>query len=155
MIQKLSLCAAVFCCTALSPQAIADTVTYGFAGSGASGTVTLQYGTATDAKYPTQAFEVTGISGTFTDFNIGILNAPITGLQPINYATPETGNTAAPHDFSKYTVGTGLPAQDGTTLTFDNLYWPGARLSRARTTPFPADSLTSMGCSSTSAAAMS
>ncbi len=124
MIQKVSLSAVALLSIALSPKAMADSYAFSFAGPGVSGTVTLQYGTATDAKYPGQAYEVTGISGTFSDSNIGISNALITGLVPINYATPEPGNTAAPSDFSKYAVAAGLPAPD-TSITFDNLYWPG------------------------------
>lgn len=96
---------------------------FSFAGPGVSGTIYLTYGTATDAKYP-NAFEVTGISGTFSDSNHGlnIVNTPVLGLVPINYATPDPTNLLAPHDFSKFLVASGT--RDG-DFSYDNLFWPG------------------------------
>ncbi len=87
----------------------------------------MTYGTAADSKYPGQAFEVTGISGTFSDSNNGlnIVNASVGPLVAINHATPEPGNTLAPNDFSRFAVASGLPAQNNGFLTYDNLYWPG------------------------------
>jgi hypothetical protein len=86
----------------------------------------LTYGTATDSKYP-QAFEVTGISGTFTDTNNGlnIVNAPIGSLVPITHDTPEPTNLLAPNDFSRFAVTAGLPPENNGFLTYDNLFYPG------------------------------
>ena len=53
--------------------------------------IQITYGSATDSKV-TQGLEITGVSGTFSDANIGIANAPILGLLAINYATPEATN---------------------------------------------------------------
>ena len=55
-------------------QAQAAIVNVSFSGSGVSGLLVLTYGTATDADYP-NAYEVTGISGTFSDSTLGIVNA--------------------------------------------------------------------------------
>jgi hypothetical protein len=104
--------------------ASASTYDFTFAGGGVSGSIQLTYGTATDARY-SNAFEVTGISGTFSDSNVGIANATILGLVALTHSTPEPGNLLAPADFSRFAVATGLSAQSGGFLTYDNLFWPG------------------------------
>ena len=80
----------------------------------------------TDSKY-SQAFEVTGISGTFSDSNNGlnIVNAPIGPLEPIKHDTPESTNLLAPNDFSRFAVTADLPAVNNGFLTYDNLFYPG------------------------------
>lgn len=120
------VCAALLITAMLPLRAKADMFDFSFSGSGVSGTVQLTYGSATDAKYP-NAFEVTGISGTFSDSNNGlnIVDASILSLVPINHATPESSNLLAPDDFSRFAVANGLPAQENGFLTYDNLYWPG------------------------------
>lgn len=111
--------------TAMAGEARASTYSFVFNGLGVGGSLLLTYGAATDAKYP-GAYEVTGISGTFFDTNNGlnILNAPVGSLVPITYATPEPGNLLAPHDFSRFAVASGLPAQSHGFATYDNLFWP-------------------------------
>ena len=106
----------------------AGTFVFDFAGPGVSGRIDLSYGTTTDAKYPSPglpdvAYEVSAISGFFTDTNNGlsIVNAPITGLVPLNVSSPKPGNELAPANFSKFLV-TG--AREG-RFTYDNLFWPG------------------------------
>ncbi|HEY3937583.1 MAG TPA: PEP-CTERM sorting domain-containing protein [Bryobacteraceae bacterium] len=108
----------------LAWQAKASTFAFSFAGPGVSGTVQLTYGTATDGKYP-QAFEVTGISGTFSDSNINIVNAAIGPLEAIKHDTPDSTNHLAPDDFSRFAVATGLPPVSNGFLTYDNLFYPG------------------------------
>ena len=78
----------------LGSAAHAGTFDFGFTGPGVSGSIDLTYGAATDSTY-SSAFVVTGISGAFTDSNIGIFNAPIGMLEPRNFATPEPGNFLA------------------------------------------------------------
>ncbi len=126
MRKKLVASATLLFAGSLAGQANASTFPFSFAGPGVSGTVTLTYGAATDAKY-SQAFEVTGISGMFSDSNNGlsIVDAPIGALEPINYATPEPTNLLAPHDFSRFAVATGLPAMGHGFITYDNLVYPG------------------------------
>jgi len=111
---------------ALPWQAEASTFDFSFAGPGVSGTVQLTYGTATDAKYP-QAFEVTGITGWFSDWNNGlnIVNTPILGLEAVKHDAPEATNLLAPHDFSRFAVATGLSPVSNGFLTYDNLLYPG------------------------------
>ena len=126
MIRKLLLSAAALVCAVLTSQAKADGFQILFAGPGVSGSLFLTYGAATDAKYP-GAFEVTGISGTFTDTNNGlnIVDASSLGLVPITHDTPEVTNLLAPADFSRFAVATGLGPENNGFLTFDNLLWPG------------------------------
>jgi PEP-CTERM motif len=133
MRKKLVILATLLVAVSLPWQANAGTFDFSFVGLGVSGTVELTYGTATDAKY-SNAFEVTGISGTFSDSNHGlnIFNAPIGPLEPINYATPEPTNLLAPHDFSKFLVLTGTMHGD---LSYDNLYWPGGSPQTASSYP--------------------
>jgi hypothetical protein len=107
----------------------AGTFGFNFAGPGVSGRIDLTYGSTTDAKYPSPglsdvAYEVTGISGFFTDTNedLNIVNAPITGLAPLNVSLPKPENQLAPANFSKFFIVTG--ANQG-RVTYDNLFWPG------------------------------
>jgi hypothetical protein len=115
----------------------ADTFRFHFAGSGVSGLITLTYKTTTDAKY-SQAFEITGVTGTFSDSNHGlnIVNAPIGLLKPIKHDTPEATNFAAPYDFSKFAVAAGLPAPNHGFLTYDNLFYPTGSPQTASDYPF-------------------
>jgi hypothetical protein len=113
---------------ALVGQAHAATMPLTFSdGAGVSGSLVITFGPATDAKYPTTGFEITGVSGTFTDTNIGIENAAVTSLVPINHATPldVPTNELAPDDFSHFAVANGLPAESRGFITYDNLFWPG------------------------------
>src|SRR5947209_7846682 len=98
----------------------ASTFQFSFTGPGVSGAVQLTYGLATDAKYP-DAFEVTGISGTFSDSNNGldIVDVPIGPLVPITHDTPEPDNLLAPNDFSRFAVASGLAPQNNGVLTYD------------------------------------
>jgi PEP-CTERM motif-containing protein len=135
--KKLALSTTLIFAASLSFQANASTVDFGFAGPGVSGNVQLTYGTATDAKYP-QAFEVTGVSGTFSDSNNGlnIVNAPIGSLQPIKHDQPEPDNLLAPNDFSRFAVATGLSVDNNGVLTYDNLVYPGGSPQTASSYPF-------------------
>jgi len=111
----------------------AGTFVFDFAGPGVSGRIDLSYGPTTDAKYPSPglpdvAYEVTAISGFFTDTNNGlnIVNAPITGLVPLNNLDPDVDpkpeNLLAPNNFSKFYIP--IPSNARGRLTFDNLFWP-------------------------------
>ncbi len=126
MRKKLVVSAALLVAGSLPWQANASTFGFSFTGTGVSGTVDLTYGAATDAKYP-QAFEVTGISGTFSDSNngLGIVNTPIGPLEPIEHNAPEPTNLLAPRDFSRFPVTTGLPSTSHGNVNYDNLFYPG------------------------------
>ncbi|MGA8027594.1 MAG: PEP-CTERM sorting domain-containing protein [Bryobacteraceae bacterium] len=114
-------------------QAHASTFGFSFVGPGVSGTIDLTYGTATDAKYH-NAFEVTGISGTFSDSNNGldIVNAPIGPLEPIKHDAPDPTNLLAPHDFSRFPVASGTAHG---SLSYDNLFWPDGSPQTASSYP--------------------
>ena len=105
--------------------------TYGFdfVGPGVSGHVNLTYGPTTDGTY-SQAYEVTGISGIFTDTNNGlnIVNAAITGLAPLNVSSPEPTNYLAPANFSKFSIAVGSAFGD---FSYDNLFWPTGSVQTA------------------------
>ncbi len=118
--------AALVAAAAMAGEAHASVVPASFGGPGVSGSLTLTYGTATDVKYP-NAYEVTGISGTFSDSNNGldIVNAPVSSLVPITRDTPEPTNLLAPNDFSRFAVASGLPPESNGFLTYDNLFYPG------------------------------
>ena len=124
--------AAALVLAASSSLAYADTFQFGFTGAGVSGTVALTYGAATDARY-SQAFAVTGISGSFSDSNLGIVDATISGLQPINHATPDPTNLLAPDDFSRFAVATGT---EHGSESYDNLFYPGGSPQTATDYPF-------------------
>jgi hypothetical protein len=113
---------------ALAGYAHASTLPITFSGPGVSGSLEITFGPGSDATYP-NALEITGISGTFTDRNNGldIVNAPVSGLQPINHATPGDPKNigVAPNDFSMFSVASGLPPVSNGVVTYDNLFWPG------------------------------
>jgi hypothetical protein len=113
---------------ALVGQAHAATMPITFSGQGVSGSLVITFGAATDTKYPTTAFEITNVAGTFTDTNngLGIVDAPV-ALFPILSppSVPEPTNFLAPHDFSRFAVASGLPSDNHGFVTYDNLFWPG------------------------------
>lgn len=104
--------------------ASANTVDLSFAGGNVNARIAITYGAGTDSKV-TQGLEVTGISGTFSDSTLGIIDAPILGLVAIAPAAPEATNLLAPNDFSRFAVATGLGPEAHGFLTYDNLYYPG------------------------------
>ena len=122
----LALAALTGLMVAVAGQARATIANINITGPGVSGSIVLTYGTATDATY-SNAYEVTGISGTFSDTNngLGIVNASIGSLVPITHATPEPTNLLAPNDFSRFAVTSGLSPDNNGFLTYDNLFWPG------------------------------
>ncbi len=132
--------------SAAADSAKAATADISFSGPGFSGSVTVTYGSTTDANYngtnpnyPGTGYEVTGVTGTFSDSNNGlnISNAPISGLVPISPSPPnDPGNTTAPADFSflnnisdpNHVLSSNNLAPPPATyyqLSYDNLYWPG------------------------------
>lgn len=137
MQKTLAFAMAVALGTAACYPVVASAATYdfNFSGGGVSGAIELTYGAATDAKY-SQAFEVTGISGSFSDANIGISNASILGLVAVNHATPDASNLLAPNDFSRFAVAAGTSPESRGFLTYDNLFWPGG--SPATASDYPA-----------------
>ncbi len=119
MKQKFLYSMAALLLASLTSQAHADSFQFSFTGGTTSGNIQLTYGPTADSK--SGGLEVTGISGTFSDSFLGISNATILGLTPINHATPESTNHLAPNDFSKFVVAAGT--MDGSE-SYDNLFYP-------------------------------
>lgn len=133
--------------TALPISAQAEVSTYNVAGGGINATINLTYsadpntgplGTSPNTHDPVGSYVVTGISGTFSDTNIGLINVPISGLVPINPMSPTPTNLLAPSRFGFYLVSGGLPSPAGTSpgLSYDNLYYPGGSPQTASDYPF-------------------
>lgn len=101
---------AVVAFLAFAPVALADEFNFSFSGGGisSSGTFTVS------ASSTPGVDEITGISGTFSDTNVGISGA-ITGLyQPVSYSAPQPPSyTAPPPAFT----------QDG--FSYDDTFYPG------------------------------
>jgi PEP-CTERM motif-containing protein len=101
---------------ALSPAARADSYNFSFNGGGLSGSGVLTYSNTAVPGVP-GAYQVTGITGTFSDAAAGLTNAAITGLVP----------TSLPS--SIHADGTFIPPgtfalSGGDSLSFDNLFYP-------------------------------
>lgn len=106
----------------------AETVHLNVTGPGISAALALTYGTGTDATY-SNAFVVTGISGTFSDSNNGlnIVDASVGPLVALNRSAGDPTNLLAPNDRSHFavTVGPiGPGGQPSDHVSYDNLYWP-------------------------------
>lgn len=113
--------------------------TLSFSGPGFSGSLSFTYGPTADSVWPssssTPAYVINpqGFSGTFTDTNHGlnINNESITGLY-------SNTNPTGPRDTQHNTMGPAninfldgitdpdhiFPPYVGSSLSFDNLYWP-------------------------------
>ncbi|HZU25986.1 MAG TPA: PEP-CTERM sorting domain-containing protein [Bryobacteraceae bacterium] len=100
---------------AMMPLASADTFNFSFTGGGitSSGTLTAVLAPSdTSGVTATDTYEVTGISGSFSDLNVGI-SGNITGLYlPLSYVTGVTATAANPVAF---TSG---------GLSYDDLFFP-------------------------------
>jgi len=99
---------------AMTPAARADSYDFSFSGGGLSGSGVLTYSNTVVPGVP-GAYQVTGVTGTFSDSNIGLINATITGLQ----------TTGLPSSVNP--DGTFLPPgsqADGFGFSYDNLFFP-------------------------------
>ena len=146
MKSHLIMAALLAAAATVAGEARASSIAIDFSGPGVGGALVLTYGATTDAKYP-NAYEVTGISGTFSDANngLGILNATVGPLVPITRDAPKPTNLLAPHDFSRFAVASGLPPEANGFLTYDNLFYPGGSPQTATDNPRMAASWTSTG----------
>lgn len=109
---------------ALSAPARADTYSFGVSGAGLSGTLTLSVSPDTVAGDPAGAYTIdpNGISGVFSDSNVGISNAAITGLVPI---APVSPSPAPPIPVSLSFLPVLNPPPFDTAVSYDNLFYPG------------------------------
>lgn len=107
---------------ASGPQSRASVIPFGFSGAGVSGSGLLTIAPDPQAGDPAGAYRITDASGTFSDSNIGISNAMITGLVALDPVNPPRG-APVPESMSLYTV-MNPPGKD-TAISYDNLFYPG------------------------------
>lgn len=105
-------------------QVRAAIVPFTFGGSGITGAGNFTVGPDTVLGDPANALATTGMSGTFSDSNVGISGATITGIVPIN---PVAGDPLAPKSFSKFAV-TNRPPPDAAVSYDDLIYLDGSPL---------------------------
>jgi PEP-CTERM motif len=113
----MSLRTRLFSATAVALLAVstlsarAEDYTFSFSGGGLSGSGLF---TISDTLVPnvSGAYQITSITGTFSDANVGLSNAMITGLQ----------NTSLPSGINS--DGTFLPPGTAAGYSFDNLFYP-------------------------------
>lgn len=138
---------------ALSAMAIAQPASaaifaFNLNGSGISGAIQLTYDanlntgvlpeTSPNPVDPIGSYIVTGISGTFSNSNIGISNATITGIVASNPANPTPDNLLAPHSFGFYPIASGVMGGGHLApgLSYDNLFYPAGSPQAASDYPF-------------------
>lgn len=102
-----------------APRAEAALIPFAFSGAGISGSGTFTVGHDAVAGDPANALAITGMSGTFSDSNVGIVNAKITGIVPISPFAPK--DPLAPTSFSKFAVTNPVPPGDA--VSYDNLIY--------------------------------
>lgn len=108
---------------ALAPCAHATPVQIGFNGGGASGHVSLTIGPDSVSGDPGGAEAITNARGTFSDTNLGITNALITGVYALKFSTPARPGDIpfVPKSFS-YIPSVG-GANLGIAASYDNLFY--------------------------------
>ena len=134
--------AALLAATTLACQAHAGTFLFNFGGSGISGSIDLTYATnpntgvipgtlSPNTVDPVGSYIVTGATGTFSDSNIGITNAAITGIVASSPALPDPTNYYAPASFGFYPI-----TNDGKGFSYDGLFYPGGSPQASSDYPF-------------------
>jgi hypothetical protein len=129
-------------------QAHAASYVFDFMGPGVSGRLNLTYEpnpnvgplpqTAPNLVDPVGSFVITGITGTYSDTALGISNAAVTGIVPLNRVSPEPTNLLAPNSFSLLPVSNGVASPGGLSLGlhYDNLFYPAGSPQTASDYPF-------------------
>jgi hypothetical protein len=141
--------AAMVAAVSASAAAHAGTFMFTFGGPGVSGSIDLTYetntntgvlpGTSPNPVDPIGSYIVTDITGAFSDHNIGISNAAITGIVLSIPSNPDSTNLLAPNSFGFYPVKNGVPGPDDTVapgLSYDDLFYPGGSPQAASDYPF-------------------
>ena len=139
--------AAILAGSILASTAQAQQASFNLSGSGISGSLSLTYsanpntgtlGTSPNSVDPVGSYVVTGISGTFSDSNIGLTDAAITGIVPSSPGSPTSDNLLAPHSFGFYPVTNGVAGPGGIApgFSYDNLFYPGGSPQTASSYPF-------------------
>lgn len=127
----------------------ASTFTFRFSGPTTSGRLALSYeidtntaavlGESPNTHDPLGSYIITGVTGTFSDTALGIVNASVTGLEPLNPAVPEASNLQAPSRFSLLAVANGVDDGSGhpsAGFHYDNIFYPGGSPLTSSDYPF-------------------
>ena len=123
-------------------QARAADYLFNFHGGGVSGSIDLTYipdpntcvipGTLSpNTVDPIGSYIVTGATWTFTDTNIGITNAAVTGIVARNPGDPDATNHYAPASFGRYAITNAAPG-----FSYDDLLYPGGSPRASTAYPF-------------------
>jgi PEP-CTERM motif-containing protein len=149
MRRKLAFAASVVFAAAAHSPAQAAMQVFTMSGSGISSTFTLTYEpnpntgvlprTSPNPVDPVGSYIITGIAGTFSDLNIGLVDALITGIVPSNPSNPQPTNLLAPQSFGFYSIDGGRPTPAGGVapgFSYDNLFYPGGAPQTASDYPF-------------------
>jgi hypothetical protein len=114
---------------ALTPAARADSYNFSFSGGGMSASGVIDVSSAVVPGVP-GGYQITGISGTFSDTNLGLSNAAITGVQTTSLPSPVNAD------------GTFVPPgsqADGYGFSYDNLFFPAGDSPAVCPPPAPGD----------------
>jgi PEP-CTERM motif len=118
---KLFAASAVIAALAFGQQAQAtETLPFFLSGAGISGSGSVSFKPDTIPGDPAGANNITGLTGTFSDSNVGVFDQAITGLVP-------TSPTFKPSGFAtslSYFPASDLPPATGGSLSYDNLIYP-------------------------------
>lgn len=143
MIKSFTLAATLVFAASSGSMASAASFAFDFGGSGVNGSINLTFtvnpntgvlpGTSPNPVDPIGSYVVSGISGMFSDANLGISNVAITGIVPSSPGHPEPTNLLAPHSFGFYPIANGVPSPGGLApgFSYDNLFYP-RRLAAGR-----------------------
>jgi hypothetical protein len=146
---KLVLAASVIFAAAAHAPAHAAVQGFTISGSGISSSFELTYEpspntgvlphTSPNPVDPVGSYVITGITGTFSDSNIGLVDMLITGIVASNPTNPQPTNLLAPRSFSFYPINGGRPIPGGGTapgFSYDNLFYLGGSPQTASDYPF-------------------
>ena len=147
MTSKIPFAAAILAASFYASSAQAQVAAYNLSGSGISGSVSITYaanpntgtlGTSPNLHDPVGSYVISGVTGTFSDSNIGLSNVAITGYVPSHPGSPTADNLLAPHSFGFFPVTNGVPGPGGVApgFSYDNLYYPGGSPQTASDYPF-------------------
>ena len=149
MVNRIWTAGAAACLMMCPIAAHASVFTFNLNGPGVSGTLNITYEIDTNTapvldaspnEYdPVGSYIITGVTGTFSDMALGLTDARVTSLVPVNYALPEPSNLRAPNRFSLLPVANGVEVEGGIVspgLHFDNIFYPGGSPQTATDYPF-------------------
>jgi hypothetical protein len=95
-------------------------------------------GTSPNPVDPIGSEIVTGITGKFSDANIGLTDVAVTGIIASSPANPHSTNLLAPHSFGFYPIASGVSTPEGLApgFSYDNLFYPAGSPQTASDYPF-------------------